>query len=72
MKEANKDMATVKADLELCQGYANCVVGADDVFDIDEDGVVVILADQVAPEEVARVDAAAQSCPVSAVWLEDT
>ena len=30
-------MATVKADLSLCQGYANCVVAAGDYFDIDDD-----------------------------------
>jgi hypothetical protein len=28
-------MAVIKANLELCQGYANCVVAADDAFDID-------------------------------------
>ena len=33
-------MATVIADLGACQGYANCVAGADDYFDIDDDGVV--------------------------------
>ena len=36
-------MPVVKADLQACQGYANCVVGASDYFDLDDDGIVVLL-----------------------------
>jgi hypothetical protein len=38
-------MPVLKADLSLCQGYANrvVVVAADDAFDIGDDGVVVLL-----------------------------
>ena len=44
-------MATVKADLSLCQGYANCVVAAGDYFDIDDDGKVVLLQLEVPDAE---------------------
>lgn len=64
-------MASIKADLSLCQGYANCVVAAADVFDLDDDGTVVVLRTEVPPEDIERVESAARSCPVSAVWLED-
>ncbi|GAA4617648.1 ferredoxin [Saccharopolyspora hordei] len=64
-------MAVVKADLGACQGYANCIMGADDVFDIDDDGVVVVLRTEVEESERARVEAAARSCPVSALAVED-
>jgi len=64
-------MPTVKADHEACQGYANCVIAADDVFDIDDDGVVVLLRDEVAEEDRGRVADAANSCPVSALRLDD-
>lgn len=64
-------MAVVKADLEACQGYANCVVGAEDVFDIDDDGVVVLLRTAIAESERGRVEEAARSCPVSALVIED-
>ncbi|MBK1787586.1 ferredoxin [Prauserella cavernicola] len=63
-------MAIVKADLELCQGYANCVVAADDVFDLDDDGVVVLLRAEVPESDVDRVTDAARSCPVSALLVE--
>lgn len=64
-------MPVIKADLEACQGYANCVVGAEDVFDLDDAGIVVLLTTTVDESERARVETAAKSCPVSALWLED-
>ena len=64
-------MATLKADLSLCQGYANCVVAAGDYFDIDDDGKVVLLKLEVAESDRVRVEEAARSCPVSALRLED-
>ncbi len=64
-------MPVVKADLEACQGYANCVIAADDVFDIDDDGVVVLLKTTVPEDERARVEEAGRSCPVNALWVED-
>lgn len=64
-------MAVVKADLEACQGYANCVAGAADVFDIDDDGIVVLLKTTIADADRTRVEEAARSCPVSALVVED-
>lgn len=64
-------MPVVRADLEACQGYANCVLAADDVFDIDDDGVVVLLKTTVPDGERPRVEEAARSCPVNALRVED-
>lgn len=64
-------MPTVKSDLSLCQGYANCVMAADDYFDIDDDGLVVLLKTDVPESERARVEEAARTCPVSALQVED-
>ncbi|ROZ61481.1 ferredoxin [Kocuria soli] len=64
-------MPVVKADLEACQGYANCVVGASDYFDLDDDGVVEILRTEVPEADRARVTEAARSCPVSALKVEE-
>ena len=64
-------MPIVKADLEACQGYANCVVGADDYFDIDDDGVVVVLKAIVPEADRARVEEAVRCCPVSALRMEN-
>ncbi|MEU9348515.1 ferredoxin [Streptomyces sp. NPDC048278] len=64
-------MAVMKADPQLCQGYANCVVAADDVFDLDDDGVVVLLRTDVPESERPRLEAAARTCPVSALKVAD-
>jgi 3-phenylpropionate/trans-cinnamate dioxygenase ferredoxin reductase subunit len=64
-------MPTVKADLSLCQGYANCVVTADDTFDIGDDGVVVLLRAQIPAADRDRVEAAARACPASALSVTD-
>lgn len=64
-------MPTVKSDLSLCQGYANCVMAADDYFDIDDDGLVVLLKTDVPESERVRVEEAARTCPVSALRVED-
>jgi 3-phenylpropionate/trans-cinnamate dioxygenase ferredoxin reductase subunit len=64
-------MPVVKADHEACQGYANCVVGAPDYFDLDDDGVVVLLQTEIPESERVRVTEAARSCPVSALLVED-
>ena len=63
-------MARISADLGLCQGYANCAIEAEDVFDIDDDGTVVVLRSEIPEPERARVEAAARSCPVNALTVE--
>ena len=64
-------MPVVKADFAACQSYANCVDAAPDVYDIDDDGVVVLLRAEIADDERARVAEAARSCPVSALVVTD-
>ncbi|MBA3410493.1 MAG: ferredoxin [Geodermatophilaceae bacterium] len=64
-------MAVVKADFGVCQGYANCVMTAPEVYDIDDDGVVVLLKDEISDAERAKVQEAVNSCPVSALSIED-
>jgi 3-phenylpropionate/trans-cinnamate dioxygenase ferredoxin reductase subunit len=63
-------MARVNADVRLCQGYANCVAAADDYFDIDDDGRVVLLHSDVPETDYGRVAQAAHSCPVSVLSVE--
>lgn len=64
-------MPVLKADFGACQGYANCVDSAPDTFDIDDDGVVVLLREHISDEERPRIEEAVRSCPVSALMIED-
>jgi len=66
-----KPMPVVSADLTACQGYANCVVAAEDYFDIDDDGVVIVLRAEMPESDRTRVEEAVRSCPVSALRVED-
>lgn len=64
-------MPVLKADIDMCQGYANCVASASDTFDIDDDGVVVLLREQVSDDERGETKEAVNSCPASALSIED-
>jgi len=63
-------MLRIKADLNVCQGFANCVMNAADLFDIDENDVVVVLKEEISEEERAHAEQAVRSCPVTALTLE--
>lgn len=68
---SSAETAVLKADSEACQGYANCVIAADDLYDLDDDGVVVLLQTQVPAADRERAEKAARSCPAAALWVED-
>jgi ferredoxin len=62
----------VSVDLDTCQGYANCVVEADAIFDIDDDtGKAIVLQPTVPDDLVEAAKAAAASCPVDAISIEE-
>ena len=63
-------MALVRADRGVCRGFANCVMVAPDYFDLDEDGLVLVLNAKVAQSDQPQVEAAVGSCPVSALQME--
>ena len=59
-------------DTQNCQAYANCMLTAPDVFDLDEDrGIAIIKEDHPREELRAVVEEAVRSCPVQALTLED-
>ncbi|CAM3862152.1 ferredoxin [Mycobacterium frederiksbergense] len=61
----------IKAKREVCQGYANCVVAAEDYFDIDDRGLVEVRKTEVPSADRTRVEEAARSCPVAALEVLD-
>ena len=64
-------MTRVVAEHELCIQAGNCVMVASDVFDQDDDGIVVVLAEDVTGEQATRATEAVKLCPASALRLED-
>lgn len=58
----------VSVDLDRCEGYANCVIEAPDVFDIDDDsGLARVVTSAVSPGQEAAVQAAVRACPARAI-----
>lgn len=59
----------IEADLEKCQGFANCVMAAPETFDLDDASLVVVLEADVSASNADDVEEAVRSCPVEALWL---
>ena len=64
-------MPRIKADLSVCQGFANCVMNAADLFELDDDDMVVVLKEEITEDERAHAEQAVRSCPVNALSLEE-
>jgi ferredoxin len=60
----------VIVDDDVCQNHGQCVFAAPQVFELDEDGELVVLDDE--PDESLRdaVEEAADVCPVQAITIE--
>ena len=61
----------VAADRDVCIQAGNCVMEADTLFDQDDDGVVVVLVDDVPDGEEDRAREAVKLCPSQALRIVD-
>jgi ferredoxin len=60
----------VEVDSDRCIGSGQCVVLAPEVFDQDEDdGTVVVLVEEIAPDHDGDVREAAASCPARVIRI---
>ena len=64
-------MAKVRVVQQSCISSGNCVDVAAEAFDMNDDGLVVAIVDEVYGELRDRVEQAAALCPVQAILLED-
>jgi ferredoxin len=56
-------------DPDKCCGYGDCVLTAPRLFDLGDDGVAIVLIEDVPEDQRAELDAAAASCPVEAITV---
>lgn len=61
----------VHADRDVCIQAGNCVMVADSLFDQDDDGVVVVLVDEVPDGEEDKAREAIELCPSQALRSSD-
>ena len=58
------------ADRDACISSGNCMMVSEELFDADDDGVVVLLAEDVPESEEDHARDAVRLCPASVLRLE--
>jgi ferredoxin len=59
----------LSADRDDCIASGNCVMISDALFDQDDDGIVVLLAEDVPEAEEEHAREAVKTCPASVLHL---
>ena len=62
-------MTRVAVDAQRCTGHGRCYTLGPDVFDADDVGHCVVVADEVSGELEAQALAGEQNCPEQAITL---
>ncbi len=57
----------IRIDRDVCMGSGNCAFWAPTVFDLDDEGVAYVLANDESMME--KINAAVQGCPTQAISL---
>ena len=57
----------IDADRDRCECHGLCADAAPEIYDLDDDAVVVLLHETVPPELERQADAGARVCPVAAL-----
>jgi ferredoxin len=65
-QERNTDVK-ISVDHDVCQGHAQCTLLCPEVFELDDDGYVVLLTTEPAAEYEAAVRDAVDACPEQAI-----
>ncbi|MCG5215570.1 (4Fe-4S)-binding protein [Streptosporangium soli] len=61
----------VRADRNVCIGAGMCVMTCEEVFDQDDDGIVLLLLPTPPAEYATAVRQAVRNCPSGALTLRD-
>jgi ferredoxin len=57
----------IQIDREACMGSGNCGFWAPGVFDLDDDGIAIVLDPGAQPDE--KIVLAGQGCPTQAIAI---
>lgn len=61
----------VIVDFDACAAHGDCVLAAPEIFDLgDDDEVVTVLEAEPADDLRAKIQAAADACPMAAIRIE--
>jgi ferredoxin len=65
-------MTRIVVDNTRCVGAAQCVLTAPDLFDQDDDGLVMVLEESPGAERVKSANTAATLCPSQAITIRES
>jgi sterol 14-demethylase len=60
----------VEVDYDLCQGHANCMAEASEVFQVDDKGILTVLQETPDNALLKKAQAAAKYCPTGAIKIK--
>lgn len=60
----------VKVNEDACIGCGACAAIADEVFEISDEGLSVVIVDEVSEDEIDNTKEAIESCPTGAIEEE--
>ena len=60
---------SITINREICMGSGNCAFWAPGAFDLDDDGIAIVVDPQGATRD--KVIGAAQGCPTQAITIRD-
>jgi ferredoxin len=61
----------IKVDVDRCISGGQCVMSAPDLFDQDDDGIVVLLGQAGPGQQQEEAREAARLCPASAIEIDE-
>jgi ferredoxin len=64
-------VSRVVVDRDRCVGSGSCEALAPDVFEVDDDGILVVHRPEPAGDELSDVEDAVQACPTRALSLAE-
>ena len=64
-------MSRIEVDRERCVGSGACEALAPDVFEVDDEGLLVVHRSEPAADELSDVRDAVQACPTRALSLAE-
>ncbi len=60
----------VRINEDACIGCGSCSAICPEVFDMGDDGIAIVIKDDILPEEEEKVIEARDSCPTGAIIIE--
>ncbi len=64
-------MTRIAVDRERCVGSGTCEMLAADLFEVGDDGIVVVLRPELRSDDVEPAEDAVRACPTQALDLVD-